>query len=119
AGHARVPLAVAPRTASLLDLAAIFAESDLYIGGDTGPMHLAAAVGTPVVAVFGPTHPGVNAPCGVPNRIVRYPLACSPCRKRGCKRRLCLEAVGWKQVFAAVEDLGRETGMLLPAAPGN
>lgn len=108
AGHARVPLVVAPRTASLLDLAAIFAECDLYIGGDTGPMHLAAAVGTPVVAIFGPTHPEVNAPRGVPNRIVRYPLACSPCRKRGCKKRLCLEAVGWKQVFAAVEELRRE-----------
>jgi len=105
AGLVRVPVVVAQKTASLLELAAMFAACDLFIGGDTGPMHLAAAVGTPVVAIFGPTHPQVNAPRGVPWRLVRYPLFCSPCRKRSCKSRLCLEAVGWRRVLAEVEGL--------------
>ncbi|MBN2704870.1 MAG: glycosyltransferase family 9 protein [Deltaproteobacteria bacterium] len=108
AGQVRVPVAVAGKTSSLLDLAAIFAACDLFVGGDTGPMHLAAAVGTPVVAIFGPTHPQVNAPCGVPWRLVRYPLFCSPCRKRSCKSRLCLEAVGWRRVLVEVEGLLHE-----------
>jgi len=105
AGRAGVPLAVAGKTSSLLDLAAIFSASDLYIGGDTGPMHLAAAVGTPVVAIFGPTDVRVNAPRGVPFRLVRRPRACSPCRKRSCSSRLCLEAIGWRPVFTAATEL--------------
>lgn len=105
AGNLRVPVVVAKKTSSLLDLAAIFASCDLYVGGDTGPMHLAVAVGTPVVAIFGPTHPQINAPYGAPYRIVRYPLHCSPCRKRSCKTQLCLEAIGWRRVFAEVEGL--------------
>ena len=111
AGRVRVPRLVAGRTTSLLDLAAIFELCNLYVGGDTGPMHLAAAMGTPVVAIFGPTHPQVNAPRGVPFRLVRHPLPCSPCRKRSCKSRLCLEAIGWPRVLAAVEELCRETGL--------
>ncbi|MCD6291991.1 MAG: glycosyltransferase family 9 protein [Deltaproteobacteria bacterium] len=110
AGNLRVPVAVAKKTASLLELAAIFSACDLYIGGDTGPMHLAVAVNTPVVAIFGPTHPLINAPYGTPYRLVRHSLPCSPCRKRSCKSRLCLEAIGWPRVFAAVEELIVETG---------
>jgi lipopolysaccharide heptosyltransferase I len=105
AGHVRVPLVVAKKTSSLLDLAALFAACDLFIGGDTGPAHLAAAMQTPVVVIFGPTHPRVNAPCGTPYRIVRHPLPCSPCRKRSCKNRLCLEAIGWRRVIVAVEEI--------------
>ena len=109
AGNLRVPVVVAKKTSSLLDLAAIFAACDLYVGGDTGPMHLAVAMNTPVVAIFGPTHPQVNAPYGAPYRIVRHPLPCSPCRKRSCKTQLCLEAIGWRRVYAEVEELLDET----------
>ncbi len=109
AGNLRVPVVVAKKTSSLLELAAIFAACDLYVGGDTGPMHLAVAVDTPVVAIFGPTHPQVNAPYGAPYSIVRHPLPCSPCRKRSCKIQLCLEAIGWRRVFSEVEKLLAET----------
>ena len=112
AGHLRVPVVVAKKTSSLLDLAAIFKACDLYVGGDTGPMHLAVAMGTPVVAIFGPTHPQVNAPYGTPYRIVRHPLPCSPCRKRSCKIQLCLEAIGWRRVFAEVEKLLEEVNLI-------
>ncbi|MCD6268608.1 MAG: glycosyltransferase family 9 protein, partial [Deltaproteobacteria bacterium] len=105
AGHVRVPLVVAAKTSSLLDLAALFGACDLFVGGDTGPAHLAVAMQIPVVVIFGPTHPQVNAPYGTPYRIVRHPLPCSPCRKRSCKSRLCLEAIGWRRVLVAVEEL--------------
>ncbi|MCK5539692.1 MAG: glycosyltransferase family 9 protein [Deltaproteobacteria bacterium] len=110
AGNLRVPVVVAKKTSSLLDLAAIFAACDLYVGGDTGPMHLAVAVGTPVVAIFGPTHPQINAPYGTPYRLVRHSLHCSPCRKRSCKSHLCLEAIGWRRVFSEIVELLDETG---------
>jgi len=61
---------VAPAT-SLRVLAAILRRAGVFIGADTGPMHLAWAVGCPVVALFGPTDPGLNAPLGPGNAILR------------------------------------------------
>ena len=54
---------------------------DLFVTGDTGPMHLAAAVGTPIVAVFGPSQPARYAPRGPLDRVVRVDLPCSPCNR--------------------------------------
>jgi ADP-heptose:LPS heptosyltransferase len=65
----------------LLVLAALLERLDVFVTGDTGPMHLAAAVGTPVVAVFGPSDPARYAPPGSANRIVRVDLPCSPCNR--------------------------------------
>jgi ADP-heptose:LPS heptosyltransferase len=64
-----------------LTLAAVLQRLDLFITGDTGPMHLAAAVGTPIVAVFGPSDPARYAPRGAYDRIVRIDLPCSPCNR--------------------------------------
>ena len=61
--------------------AALLARLDLLVTGDTGPMHLAAAVGTPVVAVFGPSDPARYAPRGPRDRVVRIDLPCSPCNR--------------------------------------
>jgi ADP-heptose:LPS heptosyltransferase len=71
----------AMRTSSLLTVAALLERSDLLITGDTGPMHLAAAVGTPIVAVFGPSDPRRYAPRGPHNRVVRIDLPCAPCNR--------------------------------------
>ncbi len=65
----------------LLELAAVLEQTDLLVTGDTGPMHLAAAVRTPVVAVFGPSDPVRYAPSGPADRIVRVDLPCSPCNR--------------------------------------
>jgi ADP-heptose:LPS heptosyltransferase len=67
--------------ADLVVLGAVLAELDLLVTGDTGPMHLAHAVGTPVVAVFGPSDPARYAPRGTRHRIVRIDLPCSPCNR--------------------------------------
>jgi ADP-heptose:LPS heptosyltransferase len=65
----------------LLTLAALIQRVDLFVTGDTGPMHLAAAVGTPIVAVFGPSDPARYAPRGPHDRVVRIDLPCSPCNR--------------------------------------
>lgn len=67
--------------ADLLTLGGILERLDLLITGDTGPMHLAIAVGTPVVAVFGPSDPARYGPRGPYDRIVRIDLPCSPCNR--------------------------------------
>jgi heptosyltransferase-2 len=66
---------------SLLTVAAVLERCDLMITGDTGPMHLAAAVGTAIVAVFGPSDPRRYAPRGPRDRIVRIDLPCAPCNR--------------------------------------
>ncbi|MEO6212994.1 MAG: glycosyltransferase family 9 protein [Vicinamibacterales bacterium] len=71
----------ATSTSSLLTLAALLDESDLLVTGDTGPMHIAAAVGTPIVAVFGPSDPRRYAPRGPHDRVVRLDLPCAPCNR--------------------------------------
>jgi heptosyltransferase-1 len=75
------PVIDATSTSDLLDAAAVLARLDLLITGDTGPMHLASAVGTPVVAVFGPSDPARYATSGPLDRVVRVDLPCSPCNR--------------------------------------
>jgi heptosyltransferase-2 len=65
----------------LLGSAALLARLDVLVTGDTGPMHLASAVGTPVVAVFGPSDPARYAPRGRLDRVIRIDLPCSPCNR--------------------------------------
>jgi len=58
--------------------------ADLFITTDTGPMHLAAAAGCKVVALFGPTAPWRTGPYGPGNVVVRAGIDCSPCYRREC-----------------------------------
>lgn len=96
---------------SLLELAGLYETADLYIGGDTGPMHIASFVGTPVVAVFGPTDPIENEPyTGTPFRMVRVPSSCSPCREKSCRRTDCFDGVTPEMVARAAGELLAETG---------
>jgi len=72
AGPEDPPLAGAVRIDNLYELARWLARARLYIGNDSGITHLAAAVGTPVLALFGPTNPGVWAPRGPNVRVMRW-----------------------------------------------
>lgn len=69
---------------SLRALSAALALADLVICHDSGPMHIAAALGKPLVALFGPTNPARTGPYGATARIVMRPLACAPCYRRTC-----------------------------------
>ncbi len=95
-------LNLAGRT-SLPELAGVMQKARLAITADTGPMHLAAALGTKVVAIFGPTSPGRTGPFGPGHRVVRLGLACSPCFKRHCPEPRCLLELAPDAVLAAVE----------------
>jgi ADP-heptose:LPS heptosyltransferase len=56
------------------------------VAADTGPLHLACALGTPVVALFGPTDPARNGPFAASDRVVRRVPSCAPCYSRHCRR---------------------------------
>jgi ADP-heptose:LPS heptosyltransferase len=111
-------------TLDLLSLAALLEALDVYITGDTGPMHLAAAVGTPVVAVFGPSDPVRYAPREDRHRIVRIDLPCSPCNRiRQPPERCightpdCLAGIDVDRVHAAaIEVLNAVRGRSAPGA---
>jgi ADP-heptose:LPS heptosyltransferase len=95
----------------LLTVAAVIEQLDLFVTGDTGPMHLANAVGTPIVAVFGPSDPRRYAPRGVRDTVVRIDLPCSPCNRirlppARCVGHTpdCLTGVEVAQVLAAIDE---------------
>ena len=115
AGGAAQP---APATPTLLDLAALFARARLYLGADSGPMHVATAVGTPVVQLLGPTDPVENAPSrGVASRTLRVQIGCNPCR-RGCAAATCMRVIPSAAVLdAARELLAAPAGRLVDCAP--
>lgn len=64
-----------PIKLSISELIALTRHAKLFVGGDTGPMHLAAALGVPVVAIFGPTDPGRNGPYGTRSIVLRNPAS--------------------------------------------
>ncbi len=99
---------IACPTTSLRQLVHLIKRCDLYIGGDTAPMHIAAFSHVPVVAIFGPTDPVINAPFGDNSSfIVRKDLPCSPCRDRKCKTRECTKKISPDEVFTAAKNLIR------------
>jgi len=87
-------------------LAALYEKMVFVVSTDTGPMHMAAAVGTPVVALFGPTAPWRTGPFGSIHQIVRAELDCAPCFKRECKTIDCMEQISVQQVIDAIHKLG-------------
>jgi heptosyltransferase-2 len=89
-------------------LAALLAACAGYVGADSGITHLAAAVGTPVVAIFGPTDPALWAPRGPRVALVRHPVPCQPCTWAAmwdCPHRACLTELRPAAVLAAMRDL--------------
>ena len=105
-GLVPAPLSLAGRL-SLKQLAAVLGSADLMITVDSGPMHIAGALGTPVVALFGATDPARTGPVG-PGRVLRRALPCSPCLARRCRiaeTRRCMREIDAPAVLAAARDL--------------
>ncbi len=86
-------------------LAALFEKTDFVVSTDTGPMHLAAAMGTPVAALFGPTAPWRTGPFGNDHQVIRIGLECSPCFKRQCNTTDCMEQIRVQDVLKGVEKI--------------
>jgi heptosyltransferase-2 len=92
-----------------MGVAALAARSRVVVSNDSGPMHLAAAVGTPVVSMFGPTDPGRTGPTGVPSEVLDRYVFCSPCYLKECPyRHECMREIAVEDVLGAVlRVLGR------------
>jgi heptosyltransferase-1 len=88
---------------SLKQLAYIIKKSQTFVGGDTGPMHLAVAVGAKIVTIFGPTDPKRNGPYGENHSILTPDVPCICCWKRQCTNTpMCLETVHADVVYEAI-----------------
>jgi heptosyltransferase-2 len=103
------PIRLEGRT-DLSTLTAVLRRSRLVLTNDTGTMHLAAAVSTPIVAVFGPTDAEATGPYGSGARLVREPVPCSPCLLRECPiDHRCMTGVTVSHVVQAAEELLAQT----------
>ena len=95
---------------SLPQLAALLQRANLMITGDSGPMHIAAAVGTPLIAIHGPTDPALSGPVSPNATVLRSDIWCSPCYKAkgpaDCRFHTtqCMKNVTPNQVFAVVQE---------------
>lgn len=99
------PLNLAGKT-SVRQLMALLSQCHQLITNDSGPMHVAAAFGVPIVAVFGSTDHTTTCPVGSPFRIVRKPVPCAPCLKTVCpKDHRCMTEIGADDVMEAVDML--------------
>jgi len=114
------PLRAEGRT-DLRQLAALLKSCDLFIGGDSGPLHIAAAVDTPTVSIFGPTDPKLLAPRGKKHRTVVTAVECAPCYTprtahdagvTSCRRGdlVCMHRIAPADVVAAADSLLQEKG---------
>jgi len=107
----RQPAMLLAGRTSLPELAAVLRRARLAVTTDTGAMHLAAALGTPVTALFGPTAPWRTGPFGEGHEIVRLALDCSPCFKRRCPEPRCLTDLAPEMVQAACEKILSSAGI--------
>lgn len=87
---------------SVRQLIALIQHARIFIGGDTGPTHIASCMGIPTIAIFGPKDPVVYAPYGRNALVVRKDIPCSPCEKRSCGHVTCIHAIAPEDVFDAV-----------------
>lgn len=97
--------AAAPEPSGLPDLAALLGAAQLVVAADSLPLHLANALGTPVVGLYGPKDPAVTGPCFDRARVVRAGVACSPCTLRRCGDRICMEWLAAPAVLQAAIEL--------------
>ena len=87
---------------SIKELAALSRRCKLLVGNDTGPMHVAAASGTPVITLFGPADPERSRPWGRDHIVIKKDLPCSPCSRIVCEELNCMKSITVEDVFQAV-----------------
>jgi len=90
---------------NLKELAALLLKSNLFIGNEAGPMHLAVALNVPVLALIGPTNPHRTGPFGGRTKIIRHEIECQPCRQRSCRSRKCMELITVDEVFNTAREM--------------
>lgn len=104
-GRAMTRTLVATPVFALDAALAFLARARLVVGSDSGPVHLAHALGRPTVAIFGPKDPRQYGPRGRFHHAIYRALPCSPCRNTSCPHRRCLDLVSAEEVTAAARDI--------------
>ena len=111
------PIILSGKT-TVWQLAALLKKVDLFVGGDTGPLHIAIAMKTPVIGIYGPTFISRTGPWGPESQftVVKSTASCSPCknteRDKTCTRAICMEQISVKEVFSAVESQLRKSSKI-------
>jgi len=91
---------------TLCQLASVLSECDMLITNDSAPLHIAGAVGTRTLAIFGPTDPAAYGPTGADDRVVRKKIKCVPCGKAQCRfNHECMRLIETEEVFEAAKDM--------------
>jgi len=92
---------------TLRELVTLTSACDVFLSNDSGPMHIAYALKTPLVAVFGSTEPELTGPVGTGSIVLKKDMFCSPCFERTCGQGSlsCMEAINAREVFQHVESL--------------
>jgi len=90
---------------NLKELCYLLKESSLFVGVDSGIMHLASSFDIPVVGIFGPTDPFYVGPQNRRSRVVREKMECSPCYLKGCDERPCMKKLDAQRVLEACEEI--------------
>ncbi len=99
------PIDAVGRT-DISQMVSLIKRCDALLTGDSAPMHVASAVGTPFVAIFGPTDPRLHVPPSGDHRILRKKMRCSPCYKPTCLRRgKCVSSIKVEEAFKALVEI--------------
>ncbi|MGO9613375.1 MAG: lipopolysaccharide heptosyltransferase I [Dissulfurispiraceae bacterium] len=101
-------LSMAGKT-DLKELISIIRGASYVISNDSGPMHIAAALGIPVIALFGPTNPVRTGPYGSNHTIITSEIDCAPCYKKKCKDIRCMSGISVEVVYNAVKTITYES----------
>ena len=110
AGSMQAPARVLCGETSLSELVGVLSHLRLLVTNDSGPMHVAAALGIPVVAIFGPTDWRETAPVAERHRLLREPVPCAPCLLRDCPiDHRCMKLITVESVAGAAASLLEET----------
>ncbi|MBZ0169621.1 membrane protein [Candidatus Methylomirabilis lanthanidiphila] len=98
---------------TLLELAGVLRQATLLVGNDNGPMHIAAAMGTPVIGLFGPADPRIWGPVGQGHAVLYKGIDCRSCFPDGCRRgeQNCMRLIALDEVISVVERMLEEPGL--------
>ena len=104
ASHMKHPPFILSGKTSVSQLAGILLHLTLFVSNDSGPMHMANSLGTPVIAIFGPTEPQLTGPFQQPSAVVKKDIDCWPCRHRDCPvDHRCMEDISASDVYSVCQ----------------
>lgn len=84
------------------EMIALLAQTRLVVGNDSGPLHVAAALETPLVGIYGPTDPNYVGPYNQLHHVVRFDVDCHPCRHKTCSHHSCMKGVEVETVWQKI-----------------